>query len=62
MELIEQGTDEFFNTKNMMSMCKEFVKNEFSNQFESNVVQRAAIIFTRSSEFHLLFSTFNFPF
>jgi hypothetical protein len=25
-------------------MCKEFVKNEFSNQFESNAVQRDAII------------------
>ena len=25
-------------------MCKEFVKNEFSNKFESNAVQRDAII------------------
>ena len=41
---IRQRKDEFFNTKNMMSMCKEFVKNEFSNQFESNAVQRDAII------------------
>ena len=41
---IRQRKDEFFNTKNMMSMCKEFVKNEFLNQFESNAVQRDAII------------------
>jgi len=41
---IQQRKDEFFNTKNMMSMCKEFVRNEFSNQFESNAVQRDAII------------------
>jgi hypothetical protein len=41
---VRQRNDEYFNTKNMMSMCKEFVKNEFSNQFESNAVQRDAII------------------
>jgi len=41
---VRQRNDEYFNTKNMMSMCKEFLKNEFSNQFESNAVQRDTII------------------
>ena len=38
---VRQRNDEYFNTKNMMSMCKNFVKNELPQQFEVTKADQA---------------------
>jgi hypothetical protein len=41
---VRQRKDEYYNTNNVLTLCKDFVKNEFPKQFESNQVQRTEIL------------------